>query len=62
MESEPFQQLHTILAKNGLTERSVKTFKDGMKELKEDSLESRDSGFLSQHHITPYDIKKSSHH
>ena len=38
---------------NGLAERAVHTFKEGMKKLKEGSLETRVSRFLSRYRITP---------
>ena len=38
---------------NGLPERTVQTFKEGMKKLKDGSLETRVSRFLSQYRITP---------
>ena len=38
---------------NGLAERAVQTFKEGMKKLKDGSLETRVSLFLSRYRITP---------
>ena len=38
---------------NGLAERAVQTFKEGMKKLKDGSLETRVSRFLSRYRITP---------
>ena len=38
---------------NGLAERAVHTFKEGMKKLKDGSLETRVSRFLSRYRITP---------
>ena len=38
---------------NGIAERAVQTFKEGMKKLKDGSLETRVSRFLSRYRITP---------
>ena len=40
-------------ASNGPAERAVKTFKDSMKKIKEGSMETRVSRFLSRYRITP---------
>ena len=40
-------------ASNGLTERAVQTVKEGMKKLKEGSIETKVSCFLFQYRITP---------
>ena len=40
-------------AANGLAERAVQTFKEGMKKLKEESIETKVSRFLFQYRITP---------
>ena len=39
---------------NGLVERSVQTFKEGMKRLKEGSLETKLSRFLFKYRLTPH--------
>ena len=38
---------------NGLAERSVQTFKEGMKKLKQGSIESKVARFLFKYRITP---------
>ena len=40
-------------ASKGLAERAVKIFKEGMKKIKEGSVETRVSRFLSRYRITP---------